>query len=132
MKLEIDIPTHIHLLKLRWPLVTLLSRIERFDAIWPSLEQQEHNILNGLRVMAAQQCPWLSSKIDDLFLLELATCPDGIKAGAINDYKSLEFWFETEMDVPLVIKCILFGFYLKLIAPSDTKNMTLGCGLEIN
>jgi len=117
MKLEIEIQTHVNLLRLNWLLINLMSGIERFDATWPSIRQREKNVLEELAIAAVDQNSWLGSNVEDLFLAGLEGSSESVTADALADLKDLIFWYETEMEIHPLFRCVLFGYYVQLIAP---------------
>lgn len=81
-----------------WPIINLITSIERFDAFWPAIEKREY-IEAGVVV--------------DINIAELIS----------EDSDGLHFWNETDIDTHPVVKCaILCG---ELVGKHDLKAGTL-------
>ncbi|TCD03225.1 MarR family transcriptional regulator [Pedobacter psychroterrae] len=90
-------------LNVSWRMISLISRIERFDELWPVVSKKEQALL----------CKWSVPEkwnVYDLFA-ELETCSD-----SFTEYNALVFWYEAETDILPLIKCLLFAWYLQFIA----------------
>jgi hypothetical protein len=85
-----------------WKMVFLISRIERFDELWPSLSEKVHDIVSE----------WITPNEHNIYDLskELEDCPE-----SLLDFTELTYWYETETEIPPLISCLLFIWYLQII-----------------
>ena len=95
---------------LMWELIGLVARIDRFDALWPSIKVKDQAKLAAL-VSFTYETKNLRAMLVDTMLGEI-----GIRAKIIEEFDDLTYWYETEQIIhPLVrstyviyrIHCIL-------------------------
>lgn len=85
-----------------WKMVFLLSRIDRFDELWPSVINKEHAIVSKWIITEPEN-------VDDLYK-QLDGCLD-----FLTNFKELTFWYETDTEIHPLIRCLVFVWHLRLI-----------------
>lgn len=99
-----------------WSQLQILISIERFDAVWPQINNIESELLNCLRTTLP-----VVEKPRELFCLLL----EDLKGGWIpySDYVDhLFFWYETDLTIHRVIKCAYINYCYNLHNPDRKHN----------
>lgn len=95
-----------------WDLIAVIAKIERFDALWPSIMNNE-NVVNVIYEEEKLNYSLLEVFEIDFFSDSVYEQTNLFTETFLADLKVLRFWFETELKIHPLICCLLFGFFIK-------------------
>jgi hypothetical protein len=108
MPLEILKPKIAASLEISWKMVYLVSRIERFDEIWPGISLKEKAIIRKWTIYEKLNIDGFRARLQD--------CPRSLFI-----FEELIFWYDTESEIHPLISCMLFAWNFQLI-PDYNEN----------
>lgn len=92
--------------RITWSMVILISHIDRFDAKWETLKVRELELLGNISLHS-----FADARKD--FLNYLDNCEDNIKPIILSEFQQLVFWYETDLEMHLLTRCIFFAYHFK-------------------
>lgn len=123
--MEKSIEIEIKKIKICWKVVRLIIAIEKFDSEWPSLQLREFATLD---TFGDYDCR-LSHKISESIVDAFAGNVDPIKLQALANFKDLMTWYETEIGIPNLIKCLLIRCFMHFVLPESDLFLLIGSEL---
>ncbi len=91
-------------------MVILISYIDRFDAQWETLKSRESDLLANMSVQK-----YIFSSAREEFIEDLDNCPYNIKTSISFEFHQLVFWYETDLEVHPLVRCIFFAYHLRAV-----------------
>lgn len=85
-----------------WKMIYQISRIERFDELWPAISKKEQIVISKWSTLEKHAVYDLATENDDNALY-------------LADFQKLTFWYETETEIHPLVKCLIYSWYLLFI-----------------